>query len=99
MLEVDLEAERRARRARRGRREQLLHPPVADVVEQPRDHAAHRCASARLSSQAVAGARAIGHERAVDRLEHAVEEHRLDAHVVVEVLEVAQPVDAAERMS
>ena len=51
-----------------------------------------------LQLEPVAGPRPVGDERAVDRLEHAVEEHRLDADVVVEVLEVAQPVDAAERV-
>ena len=38
----------------------------------------------------------IRDERTLHGLEHAVEEHRLDPHVVVEVLEVTKAVDSAE---
>ena len=44
----------------------------------------------------VAGAVGIGAQRPIDKLGQPVEEHRLDADVVVEVLEVAKPVDAAQ---
>ena len=51
-----------------------------------------------LELEPVARPRAIGPQRAALRLGNAVEEHPLDPDVVVEVLEVPQPLDGAERV-
>ena len=55
-----------------------------------------RAASALLELEPVARPRAVGPQDAALRLGHAVEEHPLDPDVVVEVLEVPQPLDGAE---
>ena len=57
-----------------------------------------RAASRSLELEPVARPRAIGPQRAVLRLGNAVEHHPLDPDVVVEVLEVPQPRDGAERV-
>ena len=92
VLEVHLERERRGAERRR-RCEQLLHAPFATLRSNRRIMRPTVRASARMSSRPWPGRERSGTSDAVLRLEHAVEQHRLDAHVVVEVLEVAEPVD------
>ena len=48
-----------------------------------------------LQLEAVSRSGEIGTKLSSDRVDHAVEEHSLDPHVVVEVLEMPQPTDGA----